>query len=86
MPSILPISDLRNYTEVLKKVDNSCRVYLTRNGRGVYAIMPITEVDEYDKLKAEKALAQDLRSAEERAQKEGWINADEFDKEMGIIE
>ena len=30
MPNIKPISDLRNYTEVLKQVDASKRVYLTR--------------------------------------------------------
>lgn len=86
MPSILPVSDLRNYTEVLKEVDNSKRVYLTRNGHGAYAIMTIAEVDEYDRMKAARALAQDLKRAEERAYKEGWIDADEFDKEMGIIE
>ncbi len=34
MPNILPISDLRNYTEVLNKVDVDKPVYLTRNGRG----------------------------------------------------
>ena len=36
MPNIKPISDLRNYTEVLKEVDVSSRVYLTRNGHGEY--------------------------------------------------
>ena len=84
MPSILPISDLRNYTEVLKEVDNSKRVYLTRNGHGVYAIMTMEEADEYDRLKAARALAQDLKRAEERGNKAGWIDADKFDKEMGI--
>ena len=34
MPNIKPISDLRNYTEVLKEVDTASRVYLTRNGHG----------------------------------------------------
>ena len=37
MPNIMPISDLRKYTEVLKTVDTSDRVYLTRNGHGAYA-------------------------------------------------
>ena len=37
MPNIKPISELRNYTEVLKQVDMSKRVYLTRNGHGEYA-------------------------------------------------
>ena len=86
MPSILPISDLRNYTEVLKEVDNSKRVYLTRNGHGAYAIMTMAEADEYDRLKAAQVLAQDLKRAEERAQKEGWTDADAFDREMGVIE
>jgi len=35
-------------------------------------------------MKAASALAQDLKRAEERADKEGWIDVDEFDKEMGI--
>ena len=39
MPNIKPISDLRNYTEVLKEVDVSNRVYLTRNGHGEYAFL-----------------------------------------------
>ena len=46
MPCIKPISDLRNYTEVLKDVDTNRRVYLTRNGHGVYAIMSMDEVDQ----------------------------------------
>lgn len=45
MPTILPISDLRNYTEVLNQVDIDKAVYLTRNGRGSYVI---TKIDDYD--------------------------------------
>ena len=86
MPSIMPISDLRNYTEVLKEVDNTSRVYLTRNGRGAYAIMTVAEADELDRIRAGKALSADLKRAEDRANREGWIDADEFDREMGIID
>ena len=50
MPSIMPISDLRNYTEVLKEVDKKKRVYLTRNGHGAYAIMTVAEADELDRI------------------------------------
>lgn len=57
MPIIKPISDLRNYTDVLKEVDAS---------RGVYM------------------LTSKLQAAEERAEKEGWIDADELEKELGI--
>lgn len=54
MPNIKPISDLRNYTDVLKEVDISSRVYLTRNGRGEYGILTMEEIDELDRLKATK--------------------------------
>lgn len=50
MPAIKPISDLRNYTQVLKEVDSVGRVYLTRNGQGAYAIMSIEELDELDRI------------------------------------
>ncbi len=86
MPSIMPISDLRNYTEVLKEVDNKNRVYLTRNGRGAYTIMTVAEADELDRIRAARALAEDLKRAEDRANHEGWIDADDFDREMGIID
>ena len=65
MPSIKPISALRNYTDVLKEVDAKKRVYLTRNGHGAYAIMSM---------------------AEEEADRAGWIEADDVEKEMGIYD
>ena len=39
MPDIAPISDLRNYGQILEKVKPSSPVYLTKNGRGVYGDM-----------------------------------------------
>lgn len=51
MPNIKPISDLRNYTEVLKEVKINQPVYLTRNGRGAYAIV---DVDELERLTADE--------------------------------
>ena len=82
MPSIKPISDLRNYTEVLKEVDSVSRVYLTRNGHGAYAIMSIEEADELDRIKAASMIAADLRRASARADKEGWVSDDEIQKIM----
>ena len=38
MPCILPVSDLRNYNEVLKNVSKDTPVYLTKNGRGCYVV------------------------------------------------
>ncbi len=86
MPSIKPISDLRNYTEVLKEVDTRKRVYLTRNGHGAYTIMSIEEADELDKIRSMFHLLSDLKSAEEEADRTGWIEAEELEKEMEIYD
>lgn len=84
MPNIKPISDLRNYTDVLKEVDLSNRVYLTRNGHGEYAILTMDEVDELDRIKAAYLLLAKLQSAEKKADKVGWVDADALEKELGV--
>mgnify|MGYP000949119791 CR=1 FL=1 len=53
MTNIKPVSDLRNYTEVLNEVRENSPVYLTRNGRGEYAII---KLEELDKLKSTTGL------------------------------
>ena len=84
MPNIKPISDLRNYTEVLREVDSAKRVYLTRNGHGEYGILTMAEIDDLDRYKAAYILLSNLRKAEEQAEKEGWIDADALEKELGV--
>lgn len=84
MLQIRPISDLRNYTEVLNEVDTLGRVYLTRNGRGAYAIMTFEEAEELDRLKAAFAVVSDLKKSEERGHREGWISGEDIRNEMGI--
>lgn len=84
MPNIKPISDLRNYTEVLKEVDTSSRVYLTRNGHGEYGILTMAEIDELDRLKAAYTLFSKLQESEQRAEKEGWTDADDLERELGV--
>ena len=74
MPAIKPISDLRNYNEVLREVDQKGMVYLTRNGTGAYAIMSIREADEYERLKTLHGLLSDLDRAKRRADRDGWID------------
>ena len=61
MPNIKPVSDLRNYTEVLKEVSVGSPVYLTKNGRGEFAI---TDMKEFDELKAVKSLFSALEKGE----------------------
>lgn len=74
MPNIRPISDLRNYTDVLREVRDNHPVYLTRNGRGEYAIV---KIDELDRLRASVALLAQLEEGEKSARAGGWISADE---------
>lgn len=45
MPNIRPISDLRNYSEVLREVAVGAPVFLTKNGRERYVIMDIQDYE-----------------------------------------
>ena len=84
MPNNEPITELRNYLEVLKEVDTSKGAYLTKNGYGEYGIFTMNEIDELDRYRAAYTLFSKLQRAEERAFKEGWIDADDLEKELDI--
>ena len=45
MPNIKPVSDLRNYNEVLVECEEGNPVFLTKNGRGKYVIIDIKEYE-----------------------------------------
>ena len=86
MPNIKPISDLRNYTDILQQVDVSKRVYLTRNGHGEYGILTMDEIDELDRYRAAYQLISKLKKSEERANLEGWIPSEDVEKELEVFE
>ena len=50
MPNIKPVSDLRNYAEVLKDIVSGSPVYLTRNGRGCYVIQDMEDYERKELL------------------------------------
>ncbi len=79
MPNIKPVSDLRNYNEVLRDVANSEPVFLTKNGRGRYVIM---DIDEYEKINAAMKLMNELEKGERSAREKGWIPFTEIEKEF----
>ncbi len=60
MPNIKPVSDLRNYGEVLRDVAVGQPVFLTKNGHGRYAVIDIEEYQEYERMKAMSALLSEL--------------------------
>ena len=45
MPNIKPVSDLRNYTKVLRDIRVGEPVFLTKNGRCRYVIVDIGEYE-----------------------------------------
>ena len=81
MPNIKPISDLRNYNEVLRDIAIGEPVFLTKNGRGKYAIV---DIDEYDKLKASLKLMSQLAQGEKVGKEKGWMTIEEIEAELGI--
>ena len=81
MPSIKPVSDLRNYNEVLQDIDIGRPVFLTKNGRGCYAILDIRE---YEKNQATLKLMSELAMGEKSASQKGWLSADEVEKSLGL--
>ena len=81
MANILPVSDLRNYNEVLKNCHKGEPVYLTKNGRGRFVIM---DIEDYERDRAEKKLLLKLQEAEEAVKDgEGWLNLDELKALVG---
>ena len=81
MPNIRPISDLSNYADVLREVGEDSPVYLTREGRGAYAIV---KIDELDKLRASVRLLARLEEGEKSARENGWVSADDAEKALGL--
>ena len=74
MPNILPISDLKNYGEVLSQCDGGSPVYLTKNGRGKYVVQSI---DEYEKQVSTIRLLAELGKGVDSLRKEGGLSIDE---------
>lgn len=79
MPNIKPVSDLRNYNDVLRDVENGEPVFLTKNGRGCYVIL---DMEEYEKITAALKLMSELEKGERSAREKGWIDFSEVEKEF----
>jgi prevent-host-death family protein len=81
MPTIKPVSDLRNYNKVLQDISEGEPVFLTKNGRGKFAIL---DINEYEKLKASLKLLSQLAQGEKAGKEKGWITIEEVSAELGI--
>lgn len=74
MPNIKPISDLRNYNEVLRDVAAGEPVFLTKNGRGRYALVDITD---YEKAQATIKLLGELNKGRKSGEEKGWLSPED---------
>ncbi len=74
MPNIKPISDLRNYSEVLRDVAVGAPVFLTKNGRGRYAIV---DMQDYEKTQATLRLLGELATGKKSGEEQGWFSSDD---------
>lgn len=76
MPNIKPVSDLRNYTEVLRDIAVGEPVFLTKNGRGRYVIV---DMEDYENQRAALKLLSELSRAEKTAEEKGWLSEEDAD-------
>lgn len=82
MPNIKPISDLRNYGEVLHDVAVGAPVFLTKNGRGRYAIL---DIQDFEKTQATLRLMNELAKGRESGEEKGWLSLEAVEEHMGIV-
>lgn len=82
MPNIKPVSDLRNYNEVLRSCQVGEPVFLTKNGRGRYVLL---DMKEYEKQQAIIKLMLKLSEAED-AVKTGdeWKSLEDLKKSLEV--
>lgn len=74
MPNILPISDLKNYSDVLVQCENGQPIYLTKNGRGKYVVQ---SMEDYEKQLATIQLLSELTRGVESLRKDGGLTVEE---------
>jgi prevent-host-death family protein len=80
MPHIKPVSDLRNYNDVLRSCQVGEPVFLTKNGRGRYVLL---DIQEYDKQQAEIKLLSKLSEAEALIKTgDEWKSLDDLKKAL----
>lgn len=72
MPNIKPISDLRNYGDVLRDVSAGAPVFLTKNGRGRYVIL---DMQDYERASATLKLLDELAKGKRAGEEKGWLTS-----------
>ena len=81
MSNIRPVSDLRNYNDVLNACREDAPVYLTKKGRGKYVIM---DIEDYERIKATLKLMAHIEDGEKSAREDGWISMEDIESTFGL--
>lgn len=81
MPSIKPVSDLRNYTEVLQSLAVGEPVFLTKKGRGKYVLL---DMEDYEKTQASIKLIAELAKGRKAGEEQGWKTIENVEAALGI--
>lgn len=81
MPNIRPVSDLRQYNDVLRDVEVGQPAFLTKNGRGKYAIV---DIEEYERTQATLRLFSELSKGEKSGKEQGWLPLESVMADLGL--
>ena len=81
MFNIKPVTDLKNYDDVLRDIAVGEPVFLTENGRGRYVLI---EMREYERQHAEFKLLSELMKADQSVKERGWLSQEDVEKELGL--
>jgi prevent-host-death family protein len=81
MPVIKPVSDLRNYTEVLRDITAGNPVFLTKNGRGKYVLLGM---EDYEKIQAGIKLMTELSKGRMAGEEQGWETIESIEAALGV--
>lgn len=75
MPIIKPVSDLRNYPDVLKNVSEGSPVYLTKNGTGRYVLM---DIGDFGRFESAMRLSFELQRGKRSGENQGWFSHEDM--------
>ena len=76
------LNDLRNYSDVLHDVAVGAPVFLTKNGRGRYAIL---DMQDFEKTQATLRLMNELAKGRKSGEEKGWLTLEAVEKNLGIV-
>lgn len=86
MPIIMPISELRNYTNVVNHVKYGSRVHLTKNGYDQITLINTKELDELEREIALYRFKLEMQKGEQSILEEGTTSMEELKKELDLTD